>query len=737
MANEICDSGWETVYAAYFAARLADQDKFGPRIFALKCPFYFIQNGNGVYLVTIRKDGQLPRYWLYKTTTFEKHKEKQMQPFLQYSEQVYEAFKLVKGHPPEPTELTQYYQYPDKVGRENLVLDLAWAYWQQCAFPQEDKIPSSSTTSTQPFLSTINTNRFILCLRLRSRHDDMDTSNNILKSALEYLTWESRFAYRPQRPNLRSATTTTTSSSSSFVNGNQFGVTMPTPVVKTAPVIVVKTDEATYDPGTNPDEAGDDYSNPDQPDDGNSVTSLMMTTPQPAVKPFRSFSRRIEPVIAASAASGGRGLVEPSDPSNQPSWYFYSTELADQTIKSFTESYTRLVGDPNLDALVSALHYKVIQVYVPSTLPTTGQANLYALQETDEWASWMKDTIKAQDMSIVVLSQSTPTFTGVQFGLAIETSTLSGGDPPVLIFSTAKDVLDNTFSPATPPAMGLLSTPNAIMFGLDVDHSTTGQITLADIVNLMELDDLLNPKSSVLIALGHLLFKLPSTWDKATGRRNAVWFEPESAYRTSIRLQLDLDTTGFQIIKNYVSFLKDIDITQAFIIARKTSTWTSGATQINVQSKGKLALSLSFSIKDFPFTTIFELEPSLMRATLVLDTDKADAVKALTAMLSWLAEQFHLGDADSFFDFTKYSGQSAQSTSVRKFLLRRITVELVPDDETKTAQLASFSVDMELELSFKDKDPILCLVTYRCTPSAGSSFVKSSTLEADLWCCKF
>lgn len=376
-------------------------------------------------------------------------------------------------------------------------------------------------------------------------------------------------------------------------------------------------------------------------------------------------------------------------------------------IESTDPNVLQLAGDTPLNNFVTVLHsQKFGLTSKPAVKSTT------PFLPTDEWSLWLADAVSATSFAAKTDDQGNVS----GFTLKINWPDSKAANPKTIKFDTDFVVPAFDLLPAAKPPIGLLGDTDIIAFGLDSTQALTLKTDLEGALKYAGLEDLVS--SPIITTLGTKIgLTLSSESGNSTGARNAVWFEPQKAYRTTIRLQWNIDDIGK--VKDYISFLKGaFTLGAVHLITRRTSTWAMTAAGVTVITDGEAILSAEFSIAQKKFIGALTFAEDSVRMEL---TTRENVFKEI---VDWLIST--TGD----IPFAEWL-LSAGAEVFRRIMLRRIalTVKMV-DGEKK---ITSFSVATEIEMGLGGTvdNPARVLMTY--TSAEG---VKMGKLRGQLWFCK-
>ena len=414
-----------------------------------------------------------------------------------------------------------------------------------------------------------------------------------------------------------------------------------------------------------------------------------------------------------------------------PAWCIYSTAVSAANIK--VTNYAFAVKDSFLDSYVGSLHYSTLCLQAnPQPIASPASATTIQLDSTDEWGSWLSNAVGASNVSVITTAAGD--IGGYAFELTIpsdqssETAQSMAATPFKALFSTA--AIADAFNiapppPATDPLSAGYLNKTSLVLGLDT-LTVTGALTLQELLQYINLTNRIHPLA--LAALGTVELSIPQGTNTATGKRNVVWFEPSKAYKTTVRLRFDMSEDAVETLSSYFTVLGGAKIVQAWVIARKRSTWSSDGSKIASLEEGDLVVGIQISVpysvsgnnRTLTFDGAIVFSPNRIKFELIFRTRLSEA---LDGALQWLAGLVEV--SPSFFDFTSLQNKSTGSATFGGFELRRVTLELTYD-VTNTLKPQAFRVDMELGLNLTNDDALF-MISYRYADGQGS------ILEGNLW----
>ncbi|MCJ1434524.1 hypothetical protein MMC27_003893 [Xylographa pallens] len=692
---------WEIVFIVAIWARLAQGNRNYPRMWATKYPFYLSQDLFGEYTnVSVTKKLKVK----VNMEAFQKSDSE----FVTWLRTQYSI--MMNAASGAMSEYDQWLATQKAQGNlSELIMNLVKARWEQYCYPGAWSMPATGSATVQPSLAQPTSSGLLEAVIVYSTNNDVDDGR----------IWTKRYKNTALCAASRIDPTLAVASLKSILGKNKAMDLGPTASWLNVPALKKPkndiempqdTDHAlatssrseadTFDPGLG--------TNPDEMDDGNAYTDDGATLTHTASQAL--------PVL-------------PGDPGPAAAWYIYSSVTSSSVITPVTQDYSQTTSSSAWDGIISTLHCAVLALNQDPTKIEVG--SLVLLDPNDEWGAWMQDCVGAQGFSMIksgVISDAS--IGGFEFitqllPITSQKSNATTTTLPLLTFTTDQTVLANTFDPATPPPLGIRNGATALVFGLDpskILQPPNSTIKVSDLIAWVGLNDLL---SGTLIAstIGPMTLNLPMSSDDAKGLRNAIWFQPQAAYKTTTRLEFGLSSTAKDTLNSVFSLLGAFQINSASLIARRSSIWSSGTTKVVFQSTGSLVLTAEFEFSSYGivFDVHFELNQSSVMVELILQSTSSKIIEWLTATL---------GIPSSAFDFTNWLSNKAGSVQLASFDFRRVQLEFDPDPSTGKLAFASLTLDMELKVTCKSQT-LLFILTYKYAKGTGTA--SGSSLEADLW----
>ncbi|KAA8903423.1 hypothetical protein FN846DRAFT_954000 [Sphaerosporella brunnea] len=363
----------------------------------------------------------------------------------------------------------------------------------------------------------------------------------------------------------------------------------------------------------------------------------------------------------------------------------------------------KLVDGTPLNALVTCLRTKQFGL---TSKPAASTSTPFLV--TDQWLLWLTDAVSAT--SFAAKSDSTGTLSG--FALSLDWPK-SGGSPTTLKFDT--DFVVSAFEiPADEkPPLGLLGDTNTLVLALDPTQGLKLKTDLAAAFVYAGLGGLLT--SPLVAALGTTIgLTLASETSVSSGARNAVWFQPGEAYRTTVRLQWSIDQTD--TIREYIGFLKGtFTLGAVSLITRRTCTWALTVEGATVVASGEVLLAAELVVVGKTFQVALGFGEDSLRVEL------STKENVFADILEWLQET--TGEIP-------LAGWLAGATEVfKRVMLRRVTMNVKMRDGKKEIVGFTVAVEVDMGLGASADNPARMLLTYASAPGRK----KMGKLRGQLW----
>lgn len=380
----------------------------------------------------------------------------------------------------------------------------------------------------------------------------------------------------------------------------------------------------------------------------------------------------------------------------------------------------------NTDAFVGHLTNKEL---IAVSKPAAGTKTSVALDPTDEWAQWLitidaDATVEVELQMPTTVDSAPPTIESFK----ITIKKLAG---VALEFQSTQEVLGATFGKnggqgvSRVPEPGLLPGDSAeiqvLVCGLDFSKLGAGVKT--DVKALFEWVGLGPVTGTIPSFVPEMEASLSSSGGKGY-KRNALWFDANTSYRTTTRLVFALGGDGLDKVKSLLTAaIPDFTITTFEAVATRITTAGDTAKGRVPVEQGGVAFALTCDItppgKDkIEFAAGIEFRPN--SAILTLNVLTKDAI---ARTVEWLASL-----AGIEIDIVKWMTENADVFT--HFQLRRVTLALnTPVSGGATVMGAWLHVEVGATVGKKsDDESVLFLLTYGW--SKGSGF---GTFMGRLW----
>ncbi|RWA09800.1 hypothetical protein EKO27_g5282 [Xylaria grammica] len=238
-------------------------------------------------------------------------------------------------------------------------------------------------------------------------------------------------------------------------------------------------------------------------------------------------------------------------------YYIYSSKAQRQE----SEDTYVLPEDTNVDNFVALLPGMVIVLDKKPSI-TPGTVNI-----TDKWLAWMQHWDASCTLSMTAILFSSfgglvpPLLTILSFEFRIT-------KPWDVTFSSRSEVLLSAFGPQSqifPPGLPEDGTP--LYLGLDTDATSADlNSTVGDLFKFAELGRLAGQLPSGVAELKTVLKR-----ENASGKRNAMWFKPETYLNTTMRLNFEFkDFSKLEDALTTSKILEGLKFKEASIICKKS-----------------------------------------------------------------------------------------------------------------------------------------------------------------------
>ena len=233
---------------------------------------------------------------------------------------------------------------------------------------------------------------------------------------------------------------------------------------------------------------------------------------------------------------------------------------------------TNAIAEPRLSSFVSHLHCRRFGV-----LKIPGANSEIDFLANEEWNCWFKDALSSTSLQLSTNSYNDPS--GFLFEMKPSIAKQAG-----LKFDTRLVPLAFDPPPTLLPTLGLIGDTNIMVFGLDTTRGMESA-TMSEILRYIKLEVL--TISPLVQAFGDQISLSLST---EKGARNAIWFEPGLAYRTTLRLQWKVDKQPLLHILESSGIR--INVTKLHVITSRITSWRPDLTMI---PRGELRLDVTIS----------------------------------------------------------------------------------------------------------------------------------------------
>lgn len=475
--------------------------------------------------------------------------------------------------------------------------------------------------------------------------------------------------------------------------------TYPKLSVMSALNVAISTDPAAIDPGPTP-------LFPDI--DDTLLKRVSPSPPSPLPLPPSRTTVPLSPSLVMLNTTGGSTLMPMRVTGGRLTAQDTGYYIVCSKIESTDPNVRQLAGGTPLNNFVAVLHS---QKFGLTSKPAIKSSTPFL--STDEWSSWLVDAISATAFAAKTDDQGNVS----GFTLEVDWPDSNAADHNTVRFDTDYVVPAFNILPDAKPPVGLLGDTDIIAFGLDSSQNLTLKTDLEGALKYAGLGDLIS--SPLVTTLGtKISLTLSAKPESSTGARNAVWFEPRKAYRTTIRLQWDIN--DIDKVKEYISFLKGaFTLESIHLITRRTSTWAMTADGVSVVTAGEAILSAEFSIAGKKFIGALTFSEDSVRMEL---TTKENVFKEI---VDWLATT--TGD----IPFAEWL-LSAGAEVFRTIRLRRISLTVKMVDGQRKITNFSVATEIEMGLGGTEDNPARVLMTY-----ASVEGVKMGNFRGQLWFCEY
>lgn len=387
------------------------------------------------------------------------------------------------------------------------------------------------------------------------------------------------------------------------------------------------------------------------------------------------------------------------------------------------------IGDEryNTDAFVGHLVNKEL---VLESKPVAETTTSVKLDTTDEWGKWLT-TVDTSEATIEVKLQMPTTADSAPPVIESFKITLHKLGSTALEFESTQELLGATFgrnggagvSRVPPPGLLKGDTDEIQTLVCALNFTTLGAGVSTTVQTLFEWVGLGPVAKTVPSFVPQMEAKLLAS-QGGNLKRNAIWFDANTSYRTTTRLVFALGGDAFNKVKTLLTTaVPNFTIENFEAVATRITTGGVGSAGRIPVDQGQLTFSLTCAIeppgKDkIEMNAGIEFRPN--SAILTLNVLTKDAI---ARMVEWLAS---LAGID--IDIVKWLQDNADVFT--HFQLRRLTLELnTPVTGSATVVGASLHVEVGATVGKKaDDESVLFLLTYAW--KRGSGF---GTFMGRLW----
>ena len=235
------------------------------------------------------------------------------------------------------------------------------------------------------------------------------------------------------------------------------------------------------------------------------------------------------------------------------------------------------------------------------------------------------------------------------------------------------------------------------------------------------------------------------TLDTGPEARNALWFSPNAAYETVLRLQFRADASK---LNEWIALvLPGFEIQDAFVIVRKQGTYQFRRKSDFIDPEGSLMFVFTTVLKEVRLAGVMNVQQGSIALTLTHikpaagpthmggPDAHANAAGVLDALLEWMDEKLQLGNIKSVTQLleTAQGGGAVDKDSV---YARRAEVILDLGEDGKISGIRSASISLEVCLTIgktedQTAEPLLFLLVFGWSEFAGVY------LRGSVWCRKY
>lgn len=465
-------------------------------------------------------------------------------------------------------------------------------------------------------------------------------------------------------------------------------------------------------PGTNPDE-NDDMVEAMQVDVAVEPSVSLVQRPPSKAGDGRS------PILRPQPEPGLPGGPIGNPPELESPFFFICSSAVDFVSPPGPEVKQLTLSDA-LNNFLSTFHMQGLILADTPSLNTPMR-----LHHQDEFQKWMIGTLDAGATAGGVTVLADPS-TGDMTEFVLSLPGLG------LTYSSTATVnslnVDETWGPVTLGHASTIPGQNSLILGLQKADKATG-LSLADILAPASKRGALLPGLALMQkALGS---KLSFEVDVASGSRNAVWFEPMHAYRTTMRAQYLADDRSLSNMNSWIEgFLEGFSVVSIMVITKLQCSWTATQKSLASLNQWEFIFTTTVALKDVDVQPVvtFDFAGDLLTIEMQFNYSATGQENLLAQIMTWIGGQPPLKGAK--FDFTDLF-HAAGGSNFDTPLLRRIilTVDLDPKTGLPKGTINSARVDLELGVKFGQtgREKVVFLFTYTWARNG------QSVLRGSLW----
>ncbi|EER23026.1 hypothetical protein CPC735_020540 [Coccidioides posadasii C735 delta SOWgp] len=399
--------------------------------------------------------------------------------------------------------------------------------------------------------------------------------------------------------------------------------------------------------------------------------------------------------------AGNGSMVQGANMSQTAKYYIYSSKAPSHPGPGIQIDRAT---SANTDNFVSLLKAKLI---ILNAKPNAEHIGYF--DQSDEWWKWLKklDPDGSCQFSLV-LDATEKEVQSFEFQLT---------SPAKMAFSSSAGALkfafgaDSSGKQAKIPVPGLFPEGTMLYCGLDPSKSDVG-FTVGEALKY-------TGRTGLIPFLPQEMTSWKLLWDKnkASEKRNALWFNPCFASQTTIRMQLQLEEAGRKSLEEWWSVvLKDIQVKNAEVVCKKTLTEGKTAAGTVGVHQGQITFKFECSVEAKPKPVDIVAAIAFQEAAVQLTFQPKTSV-TLGDILDGLAKLLSQDLGSMMSILTK-------EDIFQSMHFRRLTVTLDTLDGVKKPKLSRFEIDIEVSAKFGKKTAeqnVVFLLTYIWTKRRGSS----------------